>query len=602
MGQSKKNKNNSGLELSRRDFLQTAGMATLAMGSGVMSLTSENAQAKQSAPEKTNPGGSVKPKRYNVLFILTDQERYQPELLGKGHWPGRDRLAEMGTTFENHQVCSMVCTPSRSVIYTGQHIQHTRMFDNTNFPWVKDLSYDIPTIGHMMREAGYYSTYQGKWHLHAQLHEHFPPGKPLQLVGHDTMNKYGFSDFIGIGDVVGDTLGGYHTDQFVTSTAQAWLRRRGKPLNDDGQPWFMALNLVNPHDVMFYDTDEPGQKAQGDPKPMMPINRDPDDKIYKKKWDEPLSPSRKQGWNIPGRPKAHHEYQKAKGLLTGTIPNEDRRWRRLQDYYFNCVSDNDRSVDTILTELDNLGMLDNTIVILTADHGELCGAHGMSGKGATAFREQNNVPFILYHPDMPGGNKCRAVTSHLDLVPTILSMTGADKKQKKKVADRLHGHDVSPLLENPQQVPVDAIREGALYCFSMWSYMDADWLKKILDAAKAKKKLTKETVPKPDIRKRSAIRTVFDGRYKYSRYFSITDHNRPTTVKQIFEANDVELFDLVKDPHEMNNLALDRTKQDVLLAMNDKLNRLIDNEVGKDDGSHLPDLEGVNWAFERFDP
>ena len=76
------------------------------------------------------------------------------------------------------------------------------MFDNTNFPWVEDMSFDIPTIGHMMRAAGYFTTYQGKWHLNARIHEHFPPGKPLQLVGHDTMEKYGFSDFTGIGDVV----------------------------------------------------------------------------------------------------------------------------------------------------------------------------------------------------------------------------------------------------------------------------------------------------------------------------------------------------------------------------------------------------------------
>jgi arylsulfatase len=602
MSQSNTGKDNCAMGFSRRDFLQTAGIATLAVGSGVMSLTPETVPAKQSAPEKTKHGGPVKPKRYNVLFILTDQERYLPELLGKGHWPGRDRLAKMGTTFENHQICSAVCTPSRSVIFTGQHIQHTRMFDNTNFPWIEDLSFDIPTIGHMMRDAGYYSTYQGKWHLNARIHEHFPPGKPLQLVGYDTMDRYGFSDFTGIGDVVGDTFGGYWTDQFVTATAQAWMRRKGKPMNEEGQPWFMALNLVNPHDVMFYNTDKPGQAVQGDPKPMMPINRDPDDKIYKKKWGVPLSPSRKEDWHKPGRPKAHYEYQKAKGLLTGVIPNEDQRWQKLQDYYFNCVSDNDRSVDTILTELDNLGMLDNTIIIFTADHGELCGAHGMSCKGANAFREQNNVPFILYHPDMPGGQKCRAVSSHLDLIPTILSMTGADKKQKREVADRLHGHDVSPLLESPQQASLDAIRDGALYCYSMWSYMDADWLKKVLEAAAAGKKLTKDTVPKPDTKKRSAIRTVYDGRYKYSRYFSPLEHNRPTTVEQIFKINDVELFDLKNDPHEMNNLALEETNQDVLLAMNDKLNRLIDSEVGKYDGSHLPDIAEVNWAFERFDP
>jgi arylsulfatase len=130
MSKSDKSKDNSVEGLSRRDFLQAAGIATLAMGSGAMSLTPETAQAKQPSPGKTKPGGPIKPKRYNVLFILTDQERYLPELSGKGHWSGRDRLTKMGTTFENHQVCSMVCTPSRSVIFTGQHIQHTKMFDN----------------------------------------------------------------------------------------------------------------------------------------------------------------------------------------------------------------------------------------------------------------------------------------------------------------------------------------------------------------------------------------------------------------------------------------------------------------------------------------
>ena len=602
MSQSDKRKDKSAKGLTRRDFLQTAGMATLAIGSGAMTLSPETAQAKQASPKKTKLGRPLKPKRYNVLFILSDQERYLPELLGKGHWPGRDRLAKMGTTFENHQVCSMVCTPSRSVIFTGQHIQHTKMFDNTNFPWMHDMSFDIPTIGHMMRAAGYYSTYQGKWHLNKRIHEHFPEGKPFQMVGHDTMEKYGFSDFTGIGDVVGNTRGGYITDQFVTATAQAWLRRRGKRVNAEGQPWFMTLSLVNPHDVMFYDTDKPGQDVQGNPKPWFQIARDPDDKIYKKKWDVPLSPSRKQPWDNPGRPAAHHDYQKSMGVLTGKIPNQDERWRRLQDYYFNCISDNDRSVDTILRELDNLGMTENTIVIFTADHGELCGAHGMSGKGATAYREQNHVPFILYHPDLPGGKKCKAVTSHLDLIPTILAMTGADKKQKKKVADRLHGHDMSVLLENPEKADLNAIRDGALYCYSMWSLMDADWLRKVAKKAASGEKITLDTIPRPDTKKRSNIRTVFDGRYKYSRYFNSQEHHRPTTIQQIFQVNDIELFDLKNDPYEMNNLALDKKNRDLLLAMNDKLNRLIDSEVGKDDGSHLPKIAGVNWGFERFDP
>jgi len=587
--------------LSRRQLLQAAGLATLAMGTGNLPFSAADAKASQPTRKKTQPGVPVTPKPYNVLFILTDQERYAPELMGKGHWPGRDRLAELGTTFEHHQTCAMVCTPSRSVIYTGQHIQHTKMFDNTNFPWVENMSFEIPTIGHMMREAGYYTTYQGKWHLHRQLHEHFLPGEPLRLIGHDWMNEYGFSDFTGIGDAVQDEHGGYRTDQFTTAVAQAWLRHQGKPMSDEGKPWFMALNLVNPHDVMYHNTDEEGEAVQADPKPGMPITRAPNDKLYQKNWDVPLSPSRNEQWDKPGRPKAHYEYQNARQLLVGKIPNEDERWKNLQDYYFNCISDVDRSIETVLAELDTLGLLENTIIILTADHGELCGAHGMSGKGPTAYREQNNVPFMVYHPDVPGGRKCKAVTTHLDIIPSILAMTGADAKLNSSITEKLHGHDIGPLLTKPEAAPHDALREGALYCYGMWCYMDADWLKQVLQAVQ-KKTLTKENRPKPDASKRGNLRTVFDGRYKFTRYFSPLDHNRPESVEEIFQANDVELFDLENDPHEMTNLALDASQHELLLAMNDKLNRLIEQEVGRDDGSHLPKLENIDWTFEKFDP
>ncbi len=102
MSQSDKRHDDGAKGLSRRDFLQAAGLATLAVGSGAMSLTAETSQARQSSSVKSKPAGPIKPERYNVLFILTDQERYLPELSGKGHWPGRDRLTEMGTTFENH--------------------------------------------------------------------------------------------------------------------------------------------------------------------------------------------------------------------------------------------------------------------------------------------------------------------------------------------------------------------------------------------------------------------------------------------------------------------------------------------------------------------
>ena len=108
---------------------------------------------------------------------------------------------------------------------------------------------------------------------------------------------------------------------------------------------------------------------------------------------------------------------------------------------------------------------------------------------------------------------------------------------------------------------------------------------------------------RPDFRKRGAIRTVFDGRYKFSRYFSPLQHNRPVTMEQIRKVNDLELYDHGRDPNEAHNLAADPMKNgELILAMNEKLNALIDGEVGEDVGQMLPKAPGVSWAVTKFDP
>ena len=90
---------------------------------------------------------------------------------------------------------------------------------------------------------------------------------------------------------------------------------------------------------------------------------------------------------------------------------------------------------------------------------------------------------------------------------------------------------------------------------------------------------------------------MLDGRYQFSRYFSPTQHNRPTSLDALFSLNDVELFDLEKDPQEAENLALDRRGNAVLLEeMNAKLNRLIDAEVGEDVGQMMPARVDGGWV------
>ncbi len=537
---------------------------------------------------------------YNIVFILTDQERYfRPDELPAGYTlPARERLARNGVVFENHRINSCVCTPSRSVIYTGRHIQQTKMFDNTNFPWMSSMSTEIKTLGHMMREAGYYTAYKGKWHLTREFETDNTLAAPQKIFTKE-MEAYGFADYLGIGDIIAHTQGGYLHDGMIAAAAASWLRSKAAELAQQQKPWFLAVNLVNPHDVMFYNTDEPGEPVQGKHH-LTHLAGDPDHAMYKKQWDIELPASFTQPIDAPGRPAAHIDHTIGNDVMTGPIPaNEEWRWRKRHNFYLNALQDVDRHIMTLLDELEDRGLASNTIVILTSDHGELGGAHQMTGKGATSYREQNNVPLIVSHPAFAGGKRCKAVTTHLDLAPTLIALTNASPETKAAIVETLPGKDFSPVLAAPEQAGLDAVRDGQLYCFNMFASLDGGFLQKAsaLLAQPGGAAKIKESGLRPDMSKRGAIRSVFDGRYQFTRYFSPKQHNRPTSIDELFALNDVELFDHDKDPHELDNLALDPVNNAaLLLMMNDKLNRLIDEEVGEDVGQMLPGGVDGGWV------
>jgi arylsulfatase len=584
------------IDVTRREVLKTLAAGAVAATFGEFADHSVSNAAGPIRPE----GGKAARGPYNILFILTDQERYfRPGELPKDfRLPAHERLAKKGIVFENHRINSCVCTPSRSVLYTGQHIQHTRMFDNTNFPWINSMSTEIKTVGHLLRDAGYSTAYKGKWHLTKEFETTNDLTAPEKIFTKE-MEAYGFADYLGIGDIIGHTEGGYLHDGIIAAMAVNWLRGRGRDLAAQGKPWFLAVNLVNPHDVMFYNTDRPGEKVQ-ERNILAPIARDPAHPLYAKQWQFELPTSFSQRVDAPGRPRAHADFIKSHDALVGRIAGGDQwRWRKRHNFYLNCLRDVDRNIATVLDELEAVGLTSKTIVILTADHGDLDGAHRLHAKGATSYREQNQVPFIVVHPAYPGGKRCKAVTSHLDIAPTLIGLTNASTEKKLAIMKSLTGKDFSGLLAAPEKAGHGAVRDGQLFCYNMFAYMDGDFLEKAaqyLFQPDGRAKI-KEVGLRPDIMKRGAIRSVFDGRYQFSRYFSPKQHNRPTSVETLFKLNDVELFDLQTDPLELNNLARDPKKNgDLLAAMNAKLNNLLDAEVGEDVGQMLPGGVDGGWV------
>lgn len=582
---------------SRRDALRLATGAV----SGTWAAPLMAGIGSTEAMAQTRPTAARGPsKKPNILFVFTDQERYRSKWPSGLSLPGHEKLQKRGVTFHNHHCPATMCTSSRAVMLTGLTTVDNGMFENANMRYVGNLSTKIPTIGHMLRKLGYYTAYKGKWHLNRD----FDSNDRVLLT--EEMEKYGFADYFNPGDIIGHTLGGYQFDHLVAGSAVTWLRKKGQVLTDDRKPWALFVSLVNPHDVMYFNTDEPGKNVQDTGHLLYHAARAPNHPLYKKQWDDPIAKSLLEPMDAPGRPKAHGEFLKIWDYMLGHIPLEAERWRRFNDFYINSTRAVDIQLNNLLAELDALGLADNTVIMFTSDHGEAGGAHGLHGKGPFAYKETMHLPMYVVHPDVGGGQDCRALTGHIDFVPTILSMAGAKPDQIIEIAGRqLPGKDFSGVLTSPSKADVNEVRESVLFTYSGIASNDSEVMRINAEAKAAGKKPIIEMIKegyRPDMKKRGSLRTAFDGRYKFSRYFAPIDRNSPKTIEELYKWNDVELFDLQSDPQEVKNLAIEKTKNaELIMTMSGKLEKVIKDEIGKDDGREMPNIPTVDWTVDRAD-
>ncbi|MEW5810542.1 MAG: sulfatase-like hydrolase/transferase [Actinomycetota bacterium] len=578
----------------RRAFLAMAGtsVAAAAVASCAGGPSATPAASKTGLPSSS---------KHNILFVFTDQERYFAEWPAGMSLPGRERLVGDGVTFANHYCPAVMCTSSRSVILTGLQTPDTGMFENVDMPYVRSMSPDVPTVGHMLRKAGYYTAYKGKWHLNSA----FETAQPDHLFTKE-MEAYGFSDYVWPGDVLTHTLGGYNYDNMIGGSAVSWLRDQGRSLADEKKRWALFVSLVNPHDVMYFNTDAPGEHVQDNGRLLMEAARAPENALYQKTWETTLPENLEQPMDEPGRPAAHGEYLKAWGYTLGTIPAEQERWRRFTDFYLNSIRSVDQQIALLLDELDALKLTDNTIVVFTSDHGEMAGAHGLRGKGPFAYQEAIHLPLHIVHPDVSGGQTVSSLTGHIDLAPSLLAFAGVTAGGLGDTAGRtLPGRDLSAALSNPGSAEQHTVRDAVLFTYSGLATNDSEAIRIVADAKAANKdpkRAMAEAGYRPDLGKRGSLRAMFDGRYKFTRYFAPTQRNLPRDIDELYRFNDVELFDLQTDPTEMTNLAASKGENaDLVMAASGKLESLIKREIGLDDGREMPDFDDIQWTIDRLD-
>lgn len=529
--------------------------------------------------------------RPNFLVLCMDQWDTHMQVPDEVRFPAMERLEAEGVSFDRQYCTVPICTPSRATMWTGVHARHTGLWDNTNFAWTDELSTEVPTIGHLLREQGYYTAFKGKWHLSAVPHSE------------DALERYGFSDFQQWGEMFGAPLEGAMLDGAAAFETVDWLENRATQLD---RPWLLVSSLINPHDVMFLQSDpieepHPNGAMAGLQTSVQRLG------WFEKEWDVRLPDNFHDDLRL--QPFGVHSYRETIEAHYGGLPaDREDLWRVRRNYLINCMRLVDAEFQKILDAMDRLGLWENTVVLFLSDHGEMNGAHRMAQKGAIHYDEAAICNLTVCVPGGPRGRRTAAVGSHLDLAPTLLEFAGLADEEIRQRYPHLKGRSLKPAVHHPEQPgprgSADAPGDGALLCWDGLHMLDREWaltgaLSELTDMSleeadpgpyreahrRRKLQAVGERFGAPDFRKRTFYRCVVDGRYKLVRWFSPAEYGNPATLEELHASGDVTLHDLVDDPGELENLGHpDHPKHDPALVehMLAKLQALVEREIGDD--------------------
>ncbi|HZO79726.1 MAG TPA: sulfatase-like hydrolase/transferase [Solirubrobacteraceae bacterium] len=366
----------------------------------------------------------------NILVFVTDQQRavqhFPPGWVAR-NMPALTYVQRTGLTFENAFTNACMCSPARSTFLSGyfpaQHgVKYTleeNMPASEGYPQVP-LSTHFKNPATVVAAAGYTPVYKGKFHCVKQTdNQGWVPSD---------VNQYGFTRW-DPPDAGADTTlpqaggppgGPYDNDgRFMHDNGPPWAGDEGviEYLESHAhrqQPFFLVASLVNPHDVLFY----PGQLEASE---------------YTQRW---LQGEIKLPATVNEDLSTKPTVQKQFLHLFNAVPNNalttPEMKRTYLNFYGNLMRSSDFYLQQILRTLKRRGMLDNTLVIVTADHGEMGLTHGgLRQKNFNFYEETLRVPLVYSNPRLfKRPQRSQALVSHVDFLPTLASLVGAPKRAR----------------------------------------------------------------------------------------------------------------------------------------------------------------------------
>jgi arylsulfatase A-like enzyme len=496
--------------LTRKQLLGTgasaAAAALLAQGAGV-----ERALGAGKGGKKDVAG-------MNIVLILTDQERaiqhFPPNWL-RQNLPGMRRLCQHGISFERAFTNACMCSPARSTLMSGyfpaQHgVKYTLEEDMPfpEYPHQVELPRppEMPNLATVMRAAGYNVIYKGKWHCSKPATKE--DAQPSDL------ERYGFTRWnppdAGANQSVPEAGGGFidNDGRFMESTGSPEAGSEGvlqylSSAAAQQQPFFLVISLVNPHDVLFYPSktfEEAGY----------------DDSWIQGDIEVPAT----NGEDLSTKPTVQEQFLKIFNL-TGK-PRTEKEKRAYLNYYGNLMRSSDNYIVNVLNKLEEAGLYDDTLIVRTADHGEMGLTHGgMRQKNFNFYEEATRVPLVYSNPKLfPTPLSSDSLVSHVDFLPTLASLAKAPKSARAN----WQGVDYSRLVLQPKTAK--PVQDYVVFTYDDFQSGQA-----------------KPPYPKPP----NHIVSIREGRWKLARYYDVKKKN-PAPPQW-------EMYDLKTDPKEETNLA-----------------------------------------------
>ena len=351
--------------------------------------------------------------------------------------PAITALADAGVVFDNAYCASPLCAPSRAALLTGRLPSRLGVYDNA-----AELRASEPTVAHRLRAAGYATCLSGKMHFVGpdQLH-----GFEQRLTTDVYPADLEWTPDWRLGPE--ERLPWYHTMESVLEpgvcTASMQMdydaevaHRAVRKLHDlargtGEQPFFLCVSFTHPHDPW---------------------------ELHRSYWDryDPDAIDLPAVGTIPRAEADPHSLRLRAMVGIDAAAPTDAQVRRARHGYFAGISFLDDRIDTVLGALAETGLAEDTIVVFTADHGELLGERGLWYKMAF-FEPAARVPLIVR---APGARAARVPTpvSQLDLAPTLLELCGVEP------AGGVDGRSLAPALAGdalpPADVPAEYLAEG----------------------------------------------------------------------------------------------------------------------------------------------